>query len=769
MEIVAGAAGAALGAGIPGVGASLGFSIGVTLYSMFNPPKLPDQDRGRINDLRVQGASHGAMIPFGYGRFRVPGNIVWTGGLEEVVAESRVGGGPSGGGATVKDYSYEVNVDVMICEGPLEAVLRIWADTELIYDAKTDPLNPKWASGVVMDSVEIHLGLASETQATVEVAALGAANVPAYNGLARVVFAGLNLAKWGNRIPTFSFEVRRHSDPTLEFVLEDILKRAGVPAARLDFSAVSDVTVKGFAVNARTEAKALLDTLQSAYFFDVVEVDGSLKAVKRGQAVQGTIEEAWLGSLNGPRGSDTLVQISRQMDADLPKKLELGYITDALDLQTAIQTAFREVGYSWDAEKLEFPLLLGEDEARRIAEVLVYLPWLNRVGFKVTLPPSYLKIAPADLWYLPTDGLGLVLVRVVAISSTLTGHLEVMMVEEDPTIYTQTVKGAIPEGSGGTTGIVEYGSEFVVVDLNALSDQDADGIGLYGAAGSAEPGWGGLKPRASAQIVMEDGITLTNYPFESVLPKGTIGQASTALATGIANVWDRTSVVRVVLESGSLSSATEAAVLNGANLAVLGDEIFQFATATLVGTNTWDLSNLIRGRRGTEWAMAGHQIGDRFWMPDGNHARAAVRHTMRGLAWTFTGQVVGGSPPFETLLETMDGNSRKPYAPCHLKAAASGSNTVLTWVRRVRKGGELVDYTDAPLDEDAEEYDVEVWFEDNLKRTARVTSPTWTYTSAMRATDNVPDGETVEFRVYQFTTWNGLGRGHRASLERLVP
>ena len=43
------------------------------------------------------------------------------------------------------------------------------------------------------------------------------------------------------------------------------------------------------------------------------------------------------------------------------------------------------------------------------------------------------------------------------------------------------------------------------------------------------------------------------------------------------------------------------------NLAAIGDELVQFGRAERIGPARWRLSRLLRGRRGTEWAVVGMQ------------------------------------------------------------------------------------------------------------------------------------------------------------------
>jgi hypothetical protein len=57
-------------------------------------------------------------------------------------------------------------------------------------------------------------------------------------------------------------------------------------------------------------------------------------------------------------------------------------------------------------------------------------------------------------------------------------------------------------------------------------------------------------------------------------------------------------------------------VLAGANAALIGDEILQFAHAEFVGPARYRLSRLLRGQRGTEPEMKPHPQGARFVLLD---------------------------------------------------------------------------------------------------------------------------------------------------------
>ena len=178
-------------------------------------PQSRNVEGPRLSDLDVMASTEGAPIPRVYGRARLAGQMIWATRLEEAVSTrnetsgggTRSGGkgdifsGDSGGGGatptttTTTTYSYYANFAVGLCEGVIARVARVWADGKPL---DTAALNFRVYRG---DEFQAPDGLI--------VAKEGAVNVPAYRGLAYVVFERLPLAEFGNRIPQLSFEIIR--------------------------------------------------------------------------------------------------------------------------------------------------------------------------------------------------------------------------------------------------------------------------------------------------------------------------------------------------------------------------------------------------------------------------------------------------------------------------------------------------------------------------------------------------------------------------------
>lgn len=200
------AAGAALA---PAGYAAIGWSIGMVAGQMLFPGSLPDVQGPRIGDLRAQQSTYGAAIPIIYGTYRVAGNVIWSTDLLET-ANTVTQGGKGGPSQTQTTYTYRVSMAVLIGEGPITGIRKIWADGRLIYnvEAAADPATVA-ASARLAPGITVYLGSETQQPDPTMQAWLGVANVPAYRGRAYIVFADFQLADYGNRRPNFTFETVR--------------------------------------------------------------------------------------------------------------------------------------------------------------------------------------------------------------------------------------------------------------------------------------------------------------------------------------------------------------------------------------------------------------------------------------------------------------------------------------------------------------------------------------------------------------------------------
>jgi len=297
-----------------------------------------------------------------------------------------------------------------------------------------------------------------------------------------------------------------------------------------------------------------------------------------------------------------------------------------------------------------------------------------------------------------------------------------------------------------------------------IRDADDD-AGFYAAACARDPlaTWAGASLYASS-----DGGA--SYTLLASLPnEATMGYTTDVLGDFAGgNIPDELNSVNVTLLNGTLSSTDYAGLLAGTNACVIGDEILYFRDATLQANGSYTLTGFLRGRRGSEYAMADHAIGDRFVLLNtANLVRIAQTTADIGTTKLFNPVTAGSTLAAATAQAfTNFGTGLKPYAPVHLGGGrnAAGDLTI-NWTRRGRISGEWRDSVDVPLGEVSEAYEVEIYADGTyatVKRTiSGLSSASASYTAAQQTTDFGSPQTTVYFRVYQLSAT--VGRGHAAS------
>jgi hypothetical protein len=197
--------GSTLGQSLGGTfGAALGKAAGALAGGMLDRAFLGQgtrrvQQGPRLTDLDGISASEGSAIPRIYGRVRLGGQVIWATEFEEqqVVEKSGGVGGKTATTARQKSirYVYSANVAIGLCEGPVAFVRRIWADGKAV--------------DLSAITYRVYRGEEDQPADPLIVAKQGTAEVPAFRGLAYIVFERFPLAEYGNRLPQFSFEIVR--------------------------------------------------------------------------------------------------------------------------------------------------------------------------------------------------------------------------------------------------------------------------------------------------------------------------------------------------------------------------------------------------------------------------------------------------------------------------------------------------------------------------------------------------------------------------------
>lgn len=623
-QLLVGGLGAAVGAAIPGVGWMMGLSIGMTVGGLVFPPKLGSalQRTDRLNLNRVHP---GEPIPRVWGRARVPGQLLWAGDAYSV--EEREGGGKGAGkGGSYTTEELYCSLAIGIAQGPIEGLRRIWMNKEIVYERDGSPERARWFPSEVWDPIgDLMLGTEAQNPHSLLVSALGAGETPAYRGLAYVVFDDLPITRFGGGVPQCEFEVSCASPPSLASVLEDLLVGVGLEVAELDLSELAGTPCRGLALTSQQDVSAVLASLQVAYSFDLVEHGGQIVAVRRGGTTSWSIPWRHVGLAPG----DSRLEVTRRAESERPTRVEVKYFSDTegQKLQVCEQSYERPAGIAPNTDALDVPVVLTRDEAKRLAAVRAHLAWTSSTAPRFTLPPRYVGVLPSDLILLSQEMVGSVaagpfLARVVGVRIAGGGQLIVSAETEDPSIYTQTLLGSDEgDGSGGLDEAAPLYWD-VRPDLPSVGSEWAGGFYSVAYAGSDSP-MGTFGGSLVIQGAVAPGSPEYGPPAETTLrTRSAVGPATTSMgAWATPWLYDSVSTVRISLQSGVVESCTLDQLYQGRNLAILGNEIFAFRTATLVDSNSaageWELSGLLRGRFGTEAAaVAGHASGEVFALLD---------------------------------------------------------------------------------------------------------------------------------------------------------
>ncbi len=299
-----------------------------------------------------------------------------------------------------------------------------------------------------------------------------------------------------------------------------------------------------------------------------------------------------------------------------------------------------------------------------------------------------------------------------------------------------------------------------MIDAPPLPNNDTDSLKIHLAVAGAGQNWNG-----TALYRSSDGGELGGNHFELIKlfeKASSFGVAKTILNHGHYATWDRGNRCDVILTSGALSSVTELAVLNGANIALLGNDLIQFQNAELIDAKTYRLSNLLRGRQGTEWATGNHAIGDRVILLNNDIGTLdmVADFIQRQLFYKAVtlGKSLAGTQEQDFAYNTI---SLKPFAPVHITGLRDNvGNLTINWIRRNRTANGWRDNVDTPMSEATERYNVDIIKNGAVIRTFDVLTPDVLYSTTHQITDFGAVQSQIQVRIMQISAL--VGRGYEA-------
>lgn len=569
-------------------------------------------------------------------------------------------------------------------------------------------------------------------------------------------FAGYPAYSRGNLYAYFlAANVISASQTTASAIAAKLCAQVGVTS--LDTSQINDV-VDGYIVGSQMTARAAIEPLQKAFYFDGVETDNVIRFAKRGIQPTTIIPEDDLGA-HSPQTKTipASINLSHAQEIEIPALVNVAYYNSANAYQQGAQYSKRQTVASRQTLDLQLPICMTDAHAKQVADVNLFMAWTqkNTVAFSTTRKYAYLD--PSDVVQVTRSSGATYTLLLTKRTEAAGGLINWEAVVDDASVYGQIAAPSSGLIIADTTVPLIGNTRIEFLDIPLLRDaDDATGSGYYTAAGGYDSTWAGGALFKSTDA----GLTYTSAGGLPS-PGAVMGLASNALGNfASGNIFDENNSVTVVIDSGQLSSVTELQVLNGANAAVIGNEIIQFKNATLTAANTYTLSGLLRGRFGTEHHQSVHAIGDRFVLLDtATVQRQSAAINEIGLSRTYKAatlyQLLSDCIP---VTFTDNGAGLKPLSPVKIGGGRDASgNLTINWIRRSRVGGGWNNFSDVPLGETSESYSIDIMAGAVVKRTLTSATPTVSYTSAMQVADFGSNQASVTVNVYQISATIGRG------------
>lgn len=741
--------------------------VGATLLTQALTPDQP-----KLSDLRIQTSAYGAPIPRVYGTtVRVAGNIIDKSDLIPIKHNTLGGIGPS-------HYTYYAHVAVLLSEGGLiqpGGLKRIWANGRVIFDRDRDGATPGTANfrGVQdafgwtrLNNTMAHIGTltlypGTATQGvdpTLQALHPGE-DYPAYRHSCYAMLERFDLADWGNRVPNLEFEI----EPVitrLGDIVDDMASFAGV---NVYTNRLTD-TVRGFIVASDGSVWSALEPLAATFAFDLIETQARFEAVRRGRYMRTIIAAGDMGAIDVKDQAKPTKEVDTADPNKLPDEVTVTYLDVQRDYQPNTQRAARGEGYSTNKINAEVAIVLTPDEAADVANRTLQEALARGKTLSFTLAEKYRWLRASDVVGVPIGGV-IEPVRLLSMTRSPNGVIECEAVYEDPYIYRGGLTGSA--GNNFPTGEILLPGDTIMQPMDAaiLRDTDDD-TGFYMAFAGSEAGWHGATFSRAAGI----GSPLTFELIGDVGPiPAIIGDCQTVLPNGPTDVWDELSTLTVDFPGITPQSATEDDVLiRGKNLAWVGNpdghdgEYIHFREAVAGSPEgTYVLSGLLRGRYGTEYAVAAHGSGERVVVV--SESDRIERFNFGPADWNLARTYRGVSLPLEdgqTIEFTNTGEGKRPLSGVHLNGSRDTSNNLtVTWDRRTRfQTGDVA--AAVPLGEELETYEVDIMGGSPLTalRTIAATTAQISYAATEQTADGLTPGDLVQVEVYQVSTIRGRGR-----------
>ena len=699
------------------VGGPIGSAIGAAIGQQIDRAIIGGgkaREGPRIKELDIQTSSYGTQVPAIFGAMRVAGTVIWSTDLIETRNKS---GGGKGRPATI-NYSYAASFAVALSSRPVARIGRIWADGNLLRGFAGDLKSEV--------TFRFHHGYRDQPLDPLLSSAETTGQCPAYRGMAYAVFEDFQLADYGNRIPSLTFELFERETPVPLMAIASATSAGAITGA-------SASSLTGFAAqgsDCRSALEPLLMTMPV-----LVRPFGDKMAVSDWNAATP------VNALTDPAISDGRSRIdrpsrSREANNRAPSCLSIRHYEPQRDFQIGVQSS-RSIGSARTKIQIDLPAALDASAARNLAELQLLQRWRGLNGFKVSLPFSATAILTGQQLLAANADPSLRIVEVEHQRGTT-------RVTAREWVDSFSLNPVADPGRGLPGSDLTIGeTRLLLADLPAFGTDDPGRASLVVAAAGTGPGW----KRAALSLVEADRI----IELGGTRGVATMGYLLSALPPHTAMLEDSMNqpVIRLVHDGMILPVGSGDPKSFDAPTLWLNSEIIRYGNAEKIGPQKYRLNGLLRGCFGTDSSM-GHIAQAGVFLIESESLRSLdSMPTPIDVALAIEAQGIGDVIPVEQSI-VVTGNAIRPRKPVHGTIERLENGDIrLRWQRRDRLLHNWTDGTDVPNSEGATEYAVELFVGG-----ARLA--TWdTATSALLVTASeigllsVASGASLQFGVVQ--------------------
>lgn len=547
-------------------------------------------------------------------------------------------------------------------------------------------------------------------------------------------------------------------------IVHDIMRDCGYGVNDFDRSALDPVDIIGYVRTRPMAGRAALEPLRTVGFWDSADLAGVYTFVRRGGAIAKTFSNDELGARFESENPSANVSTRKVHEMELPRTIRLHYISQARDYEPGEQPSPTRIETEAQNDTdVEVAVVMTDDHAAQVAEIIHADAWYSRWIHEAQVGTEHLDLWPTNVVGLPVDD-QVQRSRILAINDAIPSVRKLELSRDDDGNYVSTAVADPVDYINPPPLTIVGPTELILLDLPALREED-NNAGIYAAI---RPYLTGSTAGATVMRSIDGGTSYQSLgPIGTPVPIGTLLQA---LPSADHQVPDVGNTIHVQMNYGDLESRPAEEVFEGANAAAIGAhgrwEIVQFYDKTDLGNGVYQLTTLLRGRRGTEHNIGGSLAGDRFVMLSmGGLIRLTMSNAEIGSQHYYKAVTTGTSLADAVAQAfTPAGEALVPFSPVHIKVKRLNNDDVrISWTRRERMAILNMWGTQTELSETVEAYEIDLLAGDTLLRTLEAGAPFVEYTAADQAADFDTSGAVLTIRIHQMSAV--VGRGHVGELE----